>query len=105
MFRLWIATYSGRRPARWNQAPSPATALEVVEDRLYSAEEAALLLHGFNRVMLDYDEPIWAVAVPITVRYDGDAQAGMSVQGFEFADEPPVADGASSPSPATEPAY
>jgi hypothetical protein len=104
MFRLWITTYAGRRPSQWNQAPPRATALEVVEDTLYSAEEAALFLQGFNRVMLDYDQPIWAVAVPITVRYEGDAQAGLSVQGFEFADELSPADDASGRIHATEPA-
>jgi hypothetical protein len=105
MFRLWITTYAGRRPTQWNQVPPRATALEVVEDTLYSAEEAALFLQGFNRVMLDYEQPIWAVAVPIAVRYEGDAQAGTSVQGFEFADELSPADDVSSPPPTTEPAY
>ena len=105
MFRLWITTYTGRRPAQWNQAPPQATALEVVEDTLYSAEEASLFLEGFNRVMLEHDQPIWAVAVPITVRYDGDAQAGMSVLGFEFSVESSPADGAASMTPMPEPAY
>jgi hypothetical protein len=50
-------------------------------------ERDLLFLEGFNSSMLEYDQPIWAVAVPITVRYEGDAQPGMSVRGHTF---PPV---------------
>ncbi len=88
MFRLWIATYADWRPSRWNESPPLATALEPVEDALYSADEAAMFLEGFNSSMLEYDQPIWAVAVPITVRYEGDAQAGRSVRGFAFPPDP-----------------
>ena len=90
-FRLWIATYQDWRPARWNDAPPRATALELVEDAAYSAAEAALFLQGFNTCMLEHDRPIWAVAVPVVVCYQGDAQAGASVRGFEFADQPATA--------------
>jgi hypothetical protein len=92
MFRLWIATYADWRPAQWNQAPPRATALELVEDALYSADEAAQFLEGFNSLMLEHDQPIWAVAVSVTVRYEGDAQPGMSVQGHTFAQERAASD-------------
>jgi hypothetical protein len=86
MLRLWIVTYADWRPTRWNEPPPSATAVELVEDALYSADEAALFLEGFNESMLEHRQPIWAVALPITIRYDGDAQAGMSVRGYAFAD-------------------
>ena len=41
--------------------------------------------------MLEHDRPIWAVAVPIAIRYEGDAVPGASVQGFAFADHRPSA--------------
>lgn len=85
MFRLWIATYVDWRPMQWNQTPPRATAMELVEDTLFSADKAALFLEGFNRSVLHGDRPIWAVAVPITVRYEGDAQVGMPVEGYTFA--------------------
>jgi hypothetical protein len=91
LFRLWIATYADWRPGHWNDAPPRATALELVEDAAYTAEEAALFLQGFNTLMLEHDRPIWAVAVPVVVRYEGDAQVGGSVQGFTFADQPALA--------------
>ncbi len=87
-FRLWIATYSDWRPTRWNQTPPRATALELVEEALYCEAEAALFLQGFNTSMLGYEQPIWAVAVPITLRYEGDAQPGMGVEGHAFTGEP-----------------
>ncbi len=87
MFRLWIATYTDWRPSRWNESPPRATALELVENALYSADEAAMFLEGFNGSMLEHDQPIWAVAVPIKVHYEGDAQPGTIVEGYVFADE------------------
>jgi hypothetical protein len=84
LFRLWIAAYRDWRPERWNDAPPAAEALEPVDDAAYSADEAALFLEGFNAAMLQSERPIWAVAVPITIRYDGDAQCGGSVTGFAF---------------------
>jgi hypothetical protein len=85
MFRLWIATYVDWRPSHWNQTPPQATAVEPVENALYSDDEAALFLEGFNQSMLLEDGPrIWAVAVPVTVRYDGDARPGRPVRGCTF---------------------
>ncbi|MEX0675976.1 MAG: hypothetical protein WD063_02795 [Pirellulales bacterium] len=89
LFRLWIAMYRDWRPERWNDSPPEATALELVEDAAYSAEEAALFLEGFNSAMLEHDRPIWAVAIPIAVHYEGDAAPGASVQGFAFTDHRP----------------
>jgi hypothetical protein len=86
LFRIWIATYADWRPGHWNDAPPRATALELVDDAAYSAEEAALFLQGFNTAMLEEDRPIWAIAVPVVVRYEGDAQVGGCVRGFVFAE-------------------
>jgi hypothetical protein len=85
LFRLWITTYVDWRPAHWNETPPRATAIEPVEEALYSAQEAALFLEGFNSAMIGQEKPIWAVAVPITIRYEGDAQPGMPVEGYAFA--------------------
>lgn len=86
LYRLWIASCSAWHPSHWNEVPSRATAVEPVEDGLYSADEAAMFLEGFNGSMLcDTSPEIWAVAVPVVIRYDGDARAGESIQGFAFA--------------------
>jgi hypothetical protein len=86
-FRLWIATYGDWRPTCWSDLPPGATAVELVEDRLYSAEEAAMFVAGFNSQVLGGDKPVWAVAVPVTIRYLGDAEPGALVRGHAFARE------------------
>ena len=92
LFRLWIVTYLGDwKPRRWNEAPPAAQAVEPVDDAVYSAQEAAMFLEGFNSAMLEADRPIWAVAVSVTIRFEGDARSGASVRGFVFGDTgPPV---------------
>jgi hypothetical protein len=37
-----------------------------------------------NNAMLQNNDPIWAVAIPVTIRYEGDAQPGMPIQGHAF---------------------
>ncbi len=39
-----------------------------------------------NNAATGLDRKIWAVAVPISVRYEGDVQPGMDVVGFAFAE-------------------
>jgi len=84
LFRLWIAAYTDWQPMHWNQSPPRATAVEPVEDMLYTAAEAATFVESFNRSMLSADQPVWAVAVPITIRYEGDVEPGMTVEGHTF---------------------
>lgn len=87
-FRLWIATYGDDwRPKCWSDMPPRATAVELVEDRLYSAEEAAMFVAGFNSRVLRSDKPVWAAAVAVTTCYLGDAKPGAIVQGHAFARE------------------
>lgn len=87
MFRLWIASYKDWRPTHWSQTPPQAIAIEPVEEMLYSEDEAALFVEGFNTSVLADDRAIWAVAVPITIRYEGDAVAGAPIVGHAFARE------------------
>ena len=39
------------------------------------ADQTLPFLEGFNRTMLDRRARLWAVAVPVTLRYDGDLRA------------------------------
>ncbi|REK19180.1 MAG: hypothetical protein DWQ37_01955 [Planctomycetota bacterium] len=87
LFRLWIASYANWEPQRWNEAPPEAVALEPVADTAYTEREATVFLEGFNTAMLSGDRPLWAVAVPVALRYEGDVQAGAVVRGHVFADQ------------------
>lgn len=86
LFRLWLISCVDWRPQRWNEAPPQATALEPVAEGACSAAEAATFLEGFNTAMLSCDRGLWAVAVPVVLRYEGDARAGAAVRGHVFAD-------------------
>ena len=44
-------------------------------------------VESFNRSMLSADQSVWAVAVPITVCYEGDVEPGMAVEGRAFSFE------------------
>ncbi len=86
LFRLWIASYDNWRPARWNDTPPAATAVELIEDSNFSEGEARLFLEGFNAQMLTCNKQLWAVAVPIVLRCEGDSRPGELIRGYAFAD-------------------
>lgn len=76
-FRLWIARYEDWAPVRWDDTPPQAIALELAVDGVYSAVQAAAFVEGFNTEMLRDPQRRWAVAVPVTLRYDGDLAPGQ----------------------------
>ncbi len=88
VFRVWIARHRDFAPAHWSDVPREATALEPVDEALYSAEQAAMFLQGFNEAMRGHPQRLWAVAVPVSMCYAGDAQRGLPVHGHQFAVEP-----------------
>jgi len=76
LYRVWIATYGD-----WDsrQVPPEATALEPAEEEAMSAPEATRYVEAFNRVAMTARRKIWAVAMPVAVRYQGDPQPGQTV--------------------------
>ena len=92
--RIWIAGYDDWQPTDWHDVPPRAIALEPAEAAPLSAAQAQSFLEGFNRQMLDGQllhtrmrcnaKRLWAVAVPVTVLYDGDARSGEAVAGHRF---------------------
>jgi hypothetical protein len=51
--------------------------LEPAEDGAMSARKANAYREAFNRTILARSRKVWAVAVPVTVRYEGDLQPGQ----------------------------
>jgi hypothetical protein len=74
--RVWIVRYEGPPPPAWHDAPRGAVALEPAEEQPMPARRAARYVEAFNRAVLRGTQNIWAVAVPITIRYDGDPRPG-----------------------------
>jgi hypothetical protein len=85
LFRVWIADYRDWLPKRWNEVPPAAVALQPAEEGCLVAEKARAFLKGFNRQMLAEAKPLWAVALPVCVQYQGDAQPGQRIQGHQFS--------------------
>jgi hypothetical protein len=79
LFRVWITRYEKWQPSAWDELPPRATAVEPADASAMSAREAVRFLEGFNRTMLTRLLPIWAVAVPVTILYEGDLRIGAIV--------------------------
>ena len=88
LFRIWIADCSDWRPSGWNDVPPRAVALEPAEEGCLRADEAREFLAAFNAQMLSSPRQIWAVALPVSIRFEGDPTPGQQVSGHRFAREP-----------------
>ncbi|HTU24138.1 MAG TPA: hypothetical protein VMF30_01995 [Pirellulales bacterium] len=88
-YRIWIASYDDWHPADWHDVPPRAIALEPADLVALSAHQARSFLEGFNREMLQrqrrrQQQRLWAVAVPVIVRFEGDPQPGEAVSGHRL---------------------
>jgi hypothetical protein len=103
-YRIWIAGYDDWQPTDWHDVPPRAIALEPAEAFVLSAAQAQSFLEGFNGEMLhkkiadgqiadgqiadgqvlNAAKRLWAVAVPVMVRYEGDPHPGETVAGHRF---------------------
>jgi len=79
LFRIWVVRYEQWRPGAWDELPPRAVAVEAAEAAPLSAPEAARFIEGFNGTMLTRRCRLWAIAVPVTIRYEGDLRAGQTV--------------------------
>ncbi len=79
MFRIWVVRYARWRPGAWSDLPPRSLAVAPAESSPLPVEEALPFLEGFNRTMLTRRDRLWAVAVPITIRYQGDLRVGQRV--------------------------
>lgn len=74
--RVWIVQYEGAPPIAWHDIPVEAVAIEPAEGQAMTARRAARYVEAFNRAAVGGVQKVWAVALPVTVRYEGDAQPG-----------------------------
>jgi len=80
-FRVWIAAYDDWRPSDARDLPPKAVALEPAEEGTMSGDQAVAYVEAFNRTAIERPRRIWAVALPVTVRYEGEPQAGETIEG------------------------
>ena len=76
-YRVWIATISDWRPRVCTDVPLAAVALEPAEEGTMSARKAARYVQAFNRAVLGGTPKVWAIALPVVIRYDGDPVPGQ----------------------------
>jgi len=79
-FRVWIAGYDRWQPAGFAEVPPGAVALEPAEEGTMSAAQATAYVEAFNRAALARQRKIWAVALPVVVRYEGDLRPGEKIE-------------------------
>ena len=78
-YRVWIARTEEWDPQHWSEVPRSAMALHPADEQCMSAAEAASFLSGFNGEILDHPRAIWAVAIPVGLRYEGDLRPGQRI--------------------------
>jgi hypothetical protein len=97
LYRVWIVHYQDWRPHCWNEVPPQYRAVELAVGGCLSQDAAAHWLEGYNAAMLSneatlFDEArlsdddrlsddakLWAVAVAVQLRYEGDLAPGEIV--------------------------
>jgi hypothetical protein len=78
LYRVWLAEYEGPRPRRWSDVPRRARAVEPADAECRTAAAAEEFVEGFNRSRRN--DRLWAVAVPIVLRIDGEPQRGTVIR-------------------------
>jgi len=74
--RVWIVRYEGPPPAAWHEIPAEAVAIEPAEGHSMTARCASRYVEAFNRAAVGGARKVWAVALPVRPRYDGDLHPG-----------------------------
>ena len=79
-YRVWLARYGEGQPKSRDDVPPATAALEPAERGTFSARGANRYVRAFNRAILQQPGcKIRAVAVPVAVKYEGDAQPGREL--------------------------
>ena len=78
--RVWIVRYGEAAPAGWHDVPSGAVAIEPAEGQTMTASQAKRYVEAFNRAAVGGARKVWAVALPVRVRYDGDPRPGEAIR-------------------------
>lgn len=79
-FRVWITRYDDWQPRSLLDRPPRAIAVEPAEKGTMTARQAAAYVEAFNRAAFESGRRVWALAVPVVVRYEGEPRAGDAVE-------------------------
>lgn len=79
-YRVWVLKYNDWQPMSWSEVPPRGVVLEPAEPGCLSENEAAVFVETFNQSMLHQRRKLWAVSVPVAIRYLGDLRPGQVLQ-------------------------
>jgi hypothetical protein len=86
-FRVWIARYGQWQPGDCQDVPPRSVAVEPAEDGTLPEEQAAAYVQAFNQAAMRGAYKLWAIALPVTVRYDGDPRPGQMLRKMDLGKE------------------
>jgi broad specificity phosphatase PhoE len=78
-YRVWIVRFEQWQPDDWHDVPPGAIAVEPAERGTMTGRRARQYVEAFNRAAHDGRRRIWAVALPVTIRYLGDPRPGETL--------------------------
>ena len=78
--RVWIVRYGESVPTGWHDVPPGAVAIEPAEGHAMTTRQARRYVEAFNRSALGGVRKVWAVALPVRIRYEGDPRPGELVR-------------------------
>lgn len=76
LYRVWIVHFGDWAPQNYLQVPPVAVAQEPAESEAMLAPQAARYVEAFNRAALARRCKLWAVALPVAVRFEGEPRPG-----------------------------
>ena len=78
-YRVWIVRYNGKPLPGLRGVPAGAVAVEPAEQGTMTGRAAQRYADAFNRAALAGPHKVWAVALPVRVRYEGDPRPGDAI--------------------------
>jgi hypothetical protein len=79
LYRVWITRYENWRPRGPRDRPPAAVALEPAEAGTMPRGQARAYADAFNTSALAGRRKLWAVVLPVEIRYEGDLEPGQLV--------------------------
>jgi hypothetical protein len=79
-YRVWIAAVSDWQPRECTDVPPTAVAIEPAEEGTMTSRQAAGYVRAFNRTLLGGRPKVWAIAFPVTTRYQGEPERGERIK-------------------------
>ena len=76
-YRVWLAACGASQPRHVRDWPAEAVALEPAEEGPFSLAQAVRYVEVFNRIAMARHLGVWAIALPVAVRYEGDLRVGQ----------------------------